>query len=111
MTALAAIQPLHVLIQLAFLLAGSLLLWFGGRFPQNLSELCPAYLKAVPEDLFAAGPLDYQRTENGYKLSCPLPHPRQEDDEIVIQVPVPVVEEEPPPPPTSRPRSKRRPRR
>lgn len=38
MTTLAAIQPLYVLTQIAFLLAGSLLLWFGGRVLAKLPK-------------------------------------------------------------------------
>ena len=64
-------------------------------FPQNLSELCPKYFETVPVNLFTGQALDYQATENGYKLSCPGPYHIHEFDDIVIEVPVPIVEEEP----------------
>ena len=38
MNTLAAIQPLHLLIQVSFLLTGSLLLWIGGRFLAKLPQ-------------------------------------------------------------------------
>ena len=84
-------------------------------YPQTLAELSPMYLQTVPENMFTGQPLDYQRHEDGYRLSCPIPSPYVVIDDITIQVPVPVVEEvekEPPQPPsTLRPRSKRRRRR
>lgn len=39
-----------------------------GRYPGNLSQLVPKYLKSVPRDLFTGGPLKYGRSANGYTL-------------------------------------------
>lgn len=39
-----------------------------GHFPASLTDLCPVYLKSVPDDPFGGGankPLRYQATENG----------------------------------------------
>jgi len=37
-----------------------------GAYPAHLTQLCPKYLAAVPEDPFSTGPLRYKRTEAGY---------------------------------------------
>ncbi len=39
-----------------------------GVYPQKLSELSPAYIKTVPADIFAEGPLIYKRDGKGYLL-------------------------------------------
>ncbi|MGL6076195.1 MAG: hypothetical protein ACRC8S_18730 [Fimbriiglobus sp.] len=39
-----------------------------GRFPEKLDDLKPTYLIEIPNDLFIEKPLQYTRTEKGYKL-------------------------------------------
>ncbi len=39
-----------------------------GVYPQALSDLVPAYLDEIPEDLFVGKPLHYKRSETGYLL-------------------------------------------
>ena len=39
-----------------------------GRYPAKLGALAPKYLRAVPGDLFASGPLTYLPTKDGYLL-------------------------------------------
>ncbi len=39
-----------------------------GEYPQKLSELSPTYVKTVPADIFAEGPLVYKRDGKGYLL-------------------------------------------
>lgn len=39
-----------------------------GAYPDSLAELVPVYLKAVPEDIPAGGPLLYRREGRGYVL-------------------------------------------
>ena len=39
-----------------------------GAYPEKLIELGGEYFKAVPEDMFAQGPLTYRRTDKGYLL-------------------------------------------
>ena len=39
-----------------------------GTYPEKLSELSPAYIKKVPVDIFAEGPLVYKRDGKGYLL-------------------------------------------
>lgn len=39
-----------------------------GQYPETLDALSPEILEKVPEDLFAAAPLTYRRTEDGYLL-------------------------------------------
>ena len=39
-----------------------------GKYPEKLSELSPAYIKKVPADIFAKGPLVYKRDGKGYLL-------------------------------------------
>jgi len=39
-----------------------------GAYPKRLTDLAPAYLAAVPDDLFAARPIIYKPAENGYLL-------------------------------------------
>ena len=39
-----------------------------GEYPEKLSELAPAYVKKVPLDIFADGPLVYKRDGKGYVL-------------------------------------------
>ena len=39
-----------------------------GRYPETLDELAPAYLPAVPLDLFSGKALIYRPTDNGYLL-------------------------------------------
>ncbi|MEN6373132.1 MAG: hypothetical protein ABFD64_14095 [Armatimonadota bacterium] len=40
-----------------------------GNYPAKLSELCPAYLKSVPDDMFALkAPLNYRRDGDKYTL-------------------------------------------
>ncbi len=38
------------------------------RYPRNLVELKPKYLKEIPDDLFTEKPLRYKRTDKGYLL-------------------------------------------
>jgi len=40
----------------------------GGKVPEQLEELVPQYLPAVPSDPFDGNPLRYRRTEPGYRL-------------------------------------------
>ena len=37
-----------------------------GRYPAKLTDLAPAYLAAVPDDLFSGKPLIYKPSGNGY---------------------------------------------
>jgi hypothetical protein len=39
-----------------------------GRWPENLQEIVPKYLKTVPEDAFGTGPVRYRRDETGARL-------------------------------------------
>jgi type II secretory pathway pseudopilin PulG len=39
-----------------------------GRYPKELDELAPKYLKKIPNDLFSGKPLVYRPSENGYLL-------------------------------------------
>ena len=39
-----------------------------GRYPQTLADLAPAYLKAVPTDIFTGKDFVYKPLENGYTL-------------------------------------------
>ncbi len=39
-----------------------------GRYPEQLSDLTPKYLDAIPQDLFALKPLNYSRDGEGYLL-------------------------------------------
>lgn len=38
------------------------------EYPENLADLAPRYLPAVPNDLFAGAPLHYRREASGYVL-------------------------------------------
>jgi hypothetical protein len=40
----------------------------GNRYPDNLAELSPKFLAAVPEDPFDGQPLRYAKSGNGYTL-------------------------------------------
>ena len=39
-----------------------------GRFPNELNELVPNYLDAVPQDPYANAPLQYRHNETGYRI-------------------------------------------
>jgi len=39
-----------------------------GKYPAHLDDLAPRYVKAVPQDLFADGPLEYKPSGEGYVL-------------------------------------------
>jgi hypothetical protein len=39
-----------------------------GTYPEKLAQLCPNYLKVIPEDPFGAGPFRYKREPKGYVL-------------------------------------------
>ena len=66
-----------------------------GAFPEKLSQLSPAYIRAVPQDSFTNKPLIYKRVGKGYVLYSVGPNMTddggQEDenagkDDIVVQV-------------------------
>ena len=70
-----------------------------GDYPASLGELCPKYFKTVPEDLFTAEPMDYQRVKSGYVLYSGGANANKGYDDIVIQIPpakeIETVEKEP----------------
>ena len=39
-----------------------------GAYPAKLEDLAPKYLAKIPTDRFAAGPLKYERRDNGYRF-------------------------------------------
>ena len=39
-----------------------------GDYPAKLEDLAPKYLAKIPIDRFAAGPLKYERPDNGYRF-------------------------------------------
>jgi hypothetical protein len=38
------------------------------RYPKQLADLTPKYLKTIPQDSFSGGPLVFRPDENGYLL-------------------------------------------
>ncbi|HUS48123.1 MAG TPA: hypothetical protein VM098_08385, partial [Phycisphaerae bacterium] len=68
-----------------------------GTYPDKLSALAPAYVKAVPKDLFTDRPLVYKRQGKGYILYSLGPNMKDdggktrdqdpEDFDIVVKVP------------------------
>lgn len=51
------------------------------EFPSRLSELSPAYLPVIPEDLFSDRPLKFSREQAGYHLYSVGPNMRDETGE------------------------------
>ena len=79
-----------------------------GKFPENLADLSPGYMKEIPPDVFTGQPLKYSRTPAGYLLYSVGPNriddggvedlkARPQKDDIAIGIPVPQ------PPATSQP--------
>ena len=56
-----------------------------GDYPEQLSELKPAYLKRIPGDLFTGKPVLYRRTDEGYLLYSAGPN-RKDDDGRTMSV-------------------------
>ena len=59
-------EQLEQNLELAFALARFKIA--NDRYPAELNELTPKYLAAIPDDLFAAKPMIYRRTADGYLL-------------------------------------------
>ncbi len=70
-----------------------------GRYPANLDELAPKYLKQIPDDLFSGKPLIYRPNDNGYLLYSVGVNGIDEDgngyddeprgDDLSVRMPVP----------------------
>ncbi len=61
-----------------------------GRFPEQLSDLAPAFLKAIPSDLFTGQPLIYRKTEAGYLLYSAGPNAKDDagqGDDVNVKMP------------------------
>ncbi len=50
-----------------------------GKYPDQLSALCPKYLRQVPDNLLAPGPPEYQHRTNSYTLIANEPHGNKHD--------------------------------
>ena len=50
-----------------------------GKYPDQLSALCPKYLRHVPENLLAPGPPEYQHGTADYTLIANEPHSKKRD--------------------------------
>jgi hypothetical protein len=74
-----------------------------GRYPAKLTELAPAYLAKVPDDVFAATPLTYKPTEHGFLLYSVGPNGKDDGgrtaedepkgDDIRIRMPLSALKE------------------
>lgn len=49
-----------------------------GKYPATLGDLVPKYLAALPDDLYAGGPLTYRPTDAGYRLYSVGPNGRDD---------------------------------
>jgi hypothetical protein len=70
-----------------------------GRYPDKLDALAPAYLKNVPQDMFAGAALIYRPTEKGFLLYSIGANERDDEgrgygddppaDDLNVRVPLP----------------------
>jgi len=75
-----------------------------GKYPKQLDELTPTYLKQIPQDIFSGKSLLYGRTDNGYILysvglngkddSGHGPDDDPAGDDIVIRMPLPEIKQQ-----------------
>lgn len=95
-----AIQKMHSL-EIAFALAA----WRSEHdsYPESLDKLAPKYIAEVPQDLFNAQPLKYERTEDGYRFYSIGQNEKDDEgrsfddnprgDDLVVRMPVPAAKE------------------
>ncbi len=80
-------RMVHVAMALAAYRADS------GMYPESLDQLVPKHLSAVPEDVFQAKPLSYERTLDGYRCySVGIDQASDDDDTVVRMPPLPLDE-------------------
>jgi predicted DNA-binding protein len=68
-------------LRVAFALAGYRA--HHGRYPEQLSELAPRYLKEFPGDIFSGQPLVYRATKEGYLLYSVGPNGKDDEGRAV----------------------------